>query len=569
MHWDFEFDVVSVGSGGGGLVAAASASDAGGTALVVEKRGVLGGSTGMSGGVVWLPNNPVMKRDGIDDSEERGMRYFASTVGDVGPASSDARRRTFLSSGADMIRLLEDKGVAFVRCDGYSDYYSNNDGGHDIGRSIEPRPFDGRRIGEWLPKIQPGMAAGLGMSVKTNELRHVQYFNRSLRSFVIAARVQLRTWVSALTKRPILTNGTALIAELVRVCLDAGVELWTDTAFEEFIVEDGAVTGIRVRRGEDVVAVRARKGVVLASGGFAHNPALRREHGGDQTPDPAWSVANPGDTGEALSAAIALGAQTDLLDEAWWLPGPDRALGASTLSAARNRPGTIIVGTDGRRFVNESNSYVEVGKAMFARDQVTPAVPSWLVFDDGYRRRYAHRRSLLVGRLSPEWLESGLIVQAATLRELAVSCGIDPQGLEQQVAEFNRHAAAGEDPQFGRGTSAYNVCLGDPGGSVPNAAVGPLESGPFYAFRVFPSDVGTCGGLITDEAARVLTADGPIPGLYATGNTTATVMGRHYLGAGASIANSMVFGYVAARHALGGSDDPEQPQDRKTQGVSA
>lgn len=550
VKWDHEVDIISIGSGGGGLVTAIAARESGGSALVVEKREFLGGSTGMSGGVVWLPNNPVMQRDGIDDSEELGMRYFASTVGDVGPASSDVRRRTFIREGNAMVRLLEDKGVRFSRCEGYSDYYSNNDGGNAIGRSIEPRPFDGLRLGPWLPKIQPGMGKGLGLAVRTNELRDVQYFNRSVRSLFIAARVQMRTWKAKVTKRPSLTNGTALIAELVNVCVDAGVELWTNSSFDSLIVEDGRVTGMRILKAGELLTVRARRGVVIAAGGFAHNTELREKYGQDQIPDPAWSVANPGDTGDVLDAALELGAQTDLMDEAWWLPSPERALGAGTLSAARNRPGTMIVGSDGRRFVNESNSYVEVGKAMFARNKTTTAVPSWLIFDDGYRRRYAHLRSLVIGRIPPEWIDSGAIKKAATLSELAALCGIDPTGLEEQVAEFNRHAVMGQDPHFHRGESAYNACLGDPGSGVPNPAVGPVDAAPYYAFKILPSDVGTCGGLLTDESGRVLSADGPIPGLYATGNTTATVMGRHYLGAGASIANSMVFGYVAARDAL-------------------
>ncbi len=284
--------------------------------------------------------------------------------------------------------------------------------------------------------------------------------------------------------------------------------------------------------------------MLLAAGGFARNPEMRRKYSGAQPNEAQWTIANPGDTGEVLDAAIRLGAQTDLLDEAWWLPSTVPALGASTVGQARQRPGAIFVNRAGKRFCNESNSYVEVGKAMYAND----AVPTWLIFDDGYRRRYAASRSL-PGRMPPEWIDQGLIHKASTIESLAGQIGLDAAALTETIRRFNADAAQGLDPDFGRGQSAYNRCLGDPG-YKPNPAVGPLDRAPYYAAEIFPGDVGTCGGLITDEAARVLDVDGrPIAGLYATGNITATVMGRTYPGAGASIANTMVFGYVAARHA--------------------
>lgn len=550
VTWDEDFDVVVIGSGGGGLLAGLAAREAGGSALVVEKRDLIGGSTAMSGGVVWLPNNPLMQRDGISDSDEAALRYFAETVGEVGPASSQARRETFISKGREMVRFLEERGARFTRCENYSDYYSNRPGGSVIGRSIEPLPYDGRRLGEWLPKVQPGLAMGVGLNVMTNELRDVQYVNRSIRSFHIAARVQLRTWWSSLTKNPVLTNGTALIASILEMCVDRGVEVRTGTAFEEYVLEEGVVTGVRIRAGDTVRTVRARRGVVIAAGGFAHNQELRKRFAGSQLPDPSWSMANPGDTGDTVAATLALGVKTDFMDEAWWLPSPPREMARGTLQAARNRPRTIMVGADGKRFANESNSYVELGKAMFARQDTTTAVPAWLIFDDGYRRAYAHTSSLLFGRLPKEWLASPEFRHDSTLAGLAAKCGIDPAGLEEQVARFNKHASNGKDPEFGRGESEYNHCLGDPSRRIPNPAVGPLDSGPFYAFPVYPADVGTCGGFLTDEFGRVLAEDGPVPGLYATGNVTATVMGRHYLGAGASIANTMVFGYVAGHHAM-------------------
>ncbi|MEZ5166807.1 MAG: FAD-binding protein, partial [Acidimicrobiales bacterium] len=299
------------------------------------------------------------------------------------------------------------------------------------------------------------------------------------------------------------------------------------------------------------IRIRARRGVLLSAGGFAHNAEMRGRFGGDQPNGAKWSIANPGDTGEALSMAMAIGARTDLMDEAWWLPSPRTGrFGQSTLDQARQRPRTIYVDAAGERFVNESNSYMEVGKAMYERDKTSRAVPCWLVFDDRYRKRYAHLKSS-PGRFPKKLLESGRLKKAPTLAALAEECGIDADGLAATVAFFNEHAARGEDPLFGRGASAYNRALGDPNRRV-HPCLGPIDEAPFYACEVLPGDIGTCGGLLTDEHARVIGADGePIPGLYAAGNITATVMGRHYLGPGASIANTMVFGAIAAAHATG------------------
>lgn len=553
--WDASYDFVAVGSGGGGMVAAVAAADSGATALVVEKQARIGGSTAMSGGMAWVPNNSVMRRAGVADSYEEAMAYFEAVVGDVGPASSYERRHAFCTAGPEMIDFLEAKGVRFVYCPGYSDYYSDAKGGNDSGRGVEPVPWDGRRLGSWSDKVQIGMAKHLGMAVMTNEARYLSHYNRSAKAFATSARVALRTMKAKALRQDLLTNGASLIGQVLKIALDSGVHIWPDTPLEELIVDGGRVIGVRVVRDGKPVRVEARRGVLLATGGFAQNREMRAEFSGDQPNQAKWSMANLGDTGEAIRAAMALGAKTDLMDEAWWLPSPRSGkFGQNTLDQARQRPRTIYVDADGKRFVNESNSYMEVGKAMYARDKTSKAVPCWLIFDDRYRKRYAHVRSS-PGRFPKEVMASGKIKKAGSLRELAEMCGIDPDGLVATVENFNKHAAEGKDPEFGRGESAYNKALGDPHRKVKNPCVEPIDEPPFYACDVVPGDVGTCGGMLTDEHARVIGEDNkPIPGLYATGNATATVMGRHYLGPGGSIANSMVFGYVAARHATAGSD---------------
>jgi 3-oxosteroid 1-dehydrogenase len=548
--WDIAFDFVAVGSGGGGMVAALAAAQAGATVLVVEKQSLVGGSTAMSGGMAWVPNNAIMKRAGVPDSYDEGMAYFDAVVGDVGPASSHERRHAFCTAGPEMLDFLEREGVRFVYCPGYSDYYSDAEGGSDIGRGVEPVPWDGHQLGPWSGKVQIGMAKHLGMAVMTNEARHLSHYNRSIKAFTTSARVAIRTMLARTRRQDLLTNGASFIGQVLEISLSRGVEIWTDAPLEDLIVEKGRVVGVRVTRDGQPTNVQARNGVLLSTGGFAQSREMRTEFGGDQPNTARWSMANLGDTGEAIRSAMALGAKTDFMDEAWWLPSPRSGkFGQNTLDQARQRPRTIYVDAAGKRFVNESNSYMEVGKAMYARDKTSKAVPCWLIFDDRYRKRYAHIRSS-PGRFPKEALESGKIKKAATLPELAALCGIDPAGLVETVAQFNTYAADGKDPEFGRGVSAYNKALGDPHRKVQNPCIEPIDEAPFYACDVVPGDVGTCGGLLTDEHARVIGKDDrPIPGLYATGNATATVMGRHYLGPGGSIANSMIFGYVAAKHA--------------------
>ncbi len=552
--WDKSVDLLIVGSGGGGMVAALATLDAGLEPLVVEKQSLVGGSTGLSGGMVWLPNNPLMRRDGITDSHEDGLAYLADVVGDIGAPSSPARREVFLTAGSEMINFLLRKGVRLVRCPGWSDYYPNHKGGNAAGRGVEGIPFDAAELGNWSDKVQPPMARNFGFVVLTNELRSVQYFNRAPRAFAVAMRVFARTTAARIRRREMLTNGASLIAQMLKaliVLADGEPPLWTTAAMEDLIVEDGRVVGARVKRDGSTLSVEARRGVLLAAGGFGHNADMRRRYSGDQPNEGKWSIANAGDTGEVLQTAMRLGAKTDLLDEAWWLPSvfiADGGPAAKSLGSGRQRPGAIYVDATGRRFCNESNSYVEVGKAMYANK----AVPCWMVFDEGYVGRYVSGANPLKKRRLPEELiERGAVIRGDTISDLARQIDVPADELQHTIQRFNQFAAKGLDPDFGRGQSAYNDCLGDPG-YRPNAALGPLERAPYYATRVLPADVGTCGGVITNEHAQVLDEqDRVIDGLYATGNTTATVMGRTYPGAGASIASTMVFGYVAARHAAG------------------
>ena len=235
--WDSTVDVVIVGTGGGGIVAALAAADAGMHALVLEKQALVGGSTCMSGGIVWIPNNPVMRAAGVADSHEDAMAHFEAVVGDVGPCSSAERREAFLSAGTEMVTFLQQLGVRFAYCRGYSDYYSNAKGGHDLGRGIEPVPWDGRVLGGWLEKLQPGLAKSLGLAVMTNEARALSNYNRSIGAFAVSARVVLRTYAAKSRGQALLTNGASLIGQMLKIALDRGIPVWTDAPLEALKLE--------------------------------------------------------------------------------------------------------------------------------------------------------------------------------------------------------------------------------------------------------------------------------------------------------------------------------------------
>ncbi|OOK77102.1 3-oxosteroid 1-dehydrogenase [Mycobacterium kansasii] len=463
-RWDRSVDLLIAGSGGGGMVAGLVALDRGLEPLIVEKQALVGGSTGLSGGIVWLPNNPLMRAEGIADTHEDGLAYLADVVGDVGAASSAARREMFLTAGYEMIDFLIRKGVRLIRCAGWSDYYPNHNGGNAAGRAVEGIPFDAAQLGSWSGRLQPPLAKNYGYVVLTNELRSVQYFNRSPRAFAVAARVFLRTRAARMRGRQILTNGASLVGQMLEVLLDLSdgrPPLWTNAAMEDLVVEDGRVVGARVIHDGVPLRIEARKGVLLAAGGFGHNAEMRRRYSGEQPNDGKWSIANAGDTGEVLQAAMRLRAKTDLLDEAWWLPSvfiPNGGAAAASLGSGRQRPGAIYVDSSGRRFCNESNSYVEVGKAMYA----AKAVPCWMVFDHGYVRRYVTGTKPFDRRLPPDFVDSGAVQRGDTIADLARRIGVPGDALTRTIQRFNHFAANGLDPDFGRGQSAYNACLGDP-----------------------------------------------------------------------------------------------------------
>ncbi|WP_433526137.1 FAD-binding protein [Nocardia pseudovaccinii] len=551
--WDHTTDFLVVGSGAG-VVGALRARALGKDVLVVEKSDLLGGSTCMSGGVMWLPNNPLMQREDVSDSLDTALAYFDSVVGDAGPASSPARRLTYINSGIEMVGFLESEGLKFRRCEGYSDYYAGVrgiEGGSARGRSIEPEIFDKKKLGAWCDRIRPGFAGG--MVIYTVEAAPMSLMRTRI-GMATMARVGRRTVGGRIRGQKLAANGAALIARLVDALLRREIPIWTESALTDLVVEDGRVVGAVIHRDGRDVRVRARDGILLAAGGFARNETMRKEHSDGRPVGAEWTSSNPGDTGEAIRIAEGLGAATDMLDEAWWMPSwimPDGTPGMCL--SERCKPGSLIVDAQGLRYFNEACSYQEAGQQMYARHREnSAAIPSWLIIDSRHRSRYPFGMAP-AGWTPKELITGGVLKRADTLEDLARQCDIPADTLRETIDRFNLFAETGVDEDFHRGEGDHERFYGDRT-RQPNPSLGPIEKGPFYAAALYPGDIGTSGGLLCDEFSRVLNADGePIGGLYATGNCTASVMGRKYLGAGASIAASAVFGYVAANHA---SPDP-------------
>ena len=544
------YDLVVIGSGAGSVCAALAAKRLGAKPLIIEKTPKFGGSTALSGGVIWLPNNPVMKRAGVQDSEEAGRLYLDACTAGAGIESTPARRAAYLREGPHAISFLEEHGMKFAHCEGWSDYHEGQlPGAVSRGRSMEAQPFDLRALGPWQDKFRRHEGAWR-VPITVPELTYAGLNGRTAASKMTLLRVGWRILRNRLG-RDIGGMGAALQGRLLKIALDEKIEIWLDASLKDLSVADAKVTGVVIERAGREQRVAVTRGVLLDAGGFSHNAEMRRRY---QRPGTTteWSAASPGDTGEVQQIAMNHGADVALMEESWWIP-VSRPPGGDLLfnnPLDLSKPHTIMVDRSGRRFVNEATSYVAVGLAMYERSKTVPANPSWAIIESRHRNRYRWGGQS-PGEPPPEWIKSGYMRRAATLSDLAQQCGIEPATLIDSVDRFNRFARDGKDEDFGRGDSAYDRYYGD-STARPNAALGTIETGPFYAVQIHAGDTGTSGGLVTDEHARVLRVDGkPIVGLYATGNTSAPVMSRSYPGGGASIGAALVFGYIGARHACG------------------
>ncbi len=551
MH--FDCDVLVAGSGAGGLAAAVTARKAGLEVLVAEKEPVFGGTTALSGGWLWIPNHPMQREIGVADSMQDAATYLLHEAGE----HYDAERvDAFLRAAPRMVEYFtRETAVQFDASPTFPDYHPDAPGGRPGGRSIVARAFDGRDLGKKLKWLRPplpeltvfGIMIGSGA-----ELVHFMRWSKSLESaWFVARRLLGHGAATLLHGRGVrLTNGNALAGRLLKSAMDAGVELWSGAPVKELTRDGGTVTGARVEKDGQAVRVRARKGVVLACGGFPQDAERRArlfphaEH---------YSPAPPGNTGDGLKLAQSIGGRLDetLPNAAAWVPVSrvPRGGGAWGLFPHfidRAKPGVIAVTAKGRRFVNEGNSYHDFVQALLK----TGETHAYLVTDHRAIRAYG------LGFVKPRplplgpHLESGYLISARTIPELARVAEIDA-ALEATVEEFNRHAKMGSDPIYRKGENAYNRFYGDVD-IRPNPCVAPLAQPPFYAVRVEIGDLGTYAGIHTNGHAQVLDEHKrPIPGLYAAGNDALSIMGGNYPGPGITLGPAMTFGWLAGRHLAG------------------
>jgi 3-oxosteroid 1-dehydrogenase len=543
------YDVVVIGSGAAGMTAALTAARQGLSCVVVEKAPTFGGSAARSGAGIWIPNNSVILAAGVPDTPAKAAAYLAAVVGPEVPAD---RQRAFLAHGPATISfVMANSPLRFRWMEGYSDYYPELPGGLPNGRSIEPDQLDGTVLGAELAHLNPPyLDVPAGMVVFSADYKWVALAAVNARGAAVAAQCLARGAKAATLGQKPLTMGQALAAGLRAGLRSAGVPVWLNTPLTDLHVEKGTVTGAVVTRDGAPGLVRARRGVIVGSGGFEHNAAMR-ERFQRQPIGTEWTVGAKENTGDGIRAGERLGAALDLMEDAWWGPAIPIPGQPYFCLAERTLPGGLLVNGSGRRFVNEAAPYSDVVHTMYDVHDTEPAIPCWLITDQNYRNRYLFKDVLPTLPFPDSWYESGAAHKEWTLDALAASIGVPAAALRTSVNRFNAQARQGEDPDFHRGDSAYDHYYTDPS-VLPNSCLAPLWLPPYHAFRIVPGDLGTKGGLRTDARARVLREDGSvIPGLYAAGNASAAVMGHSYAGAGSTIGPAMTFGYIAARDIAG------------------
>lgn len=558
---DLSCDVLVVGSGAGGLSTAITARKSGLDVIIIEKDQYFGGTTAFSGGVLWIAGNRHARDVGVTDSREAARTYLKHEIGNH---FDDAAIDAFLDVGPRMLEFFERETEAKFILSAYPDYHPDVEGGATLGRSVTAAPYDARALGVEIRRLRPPLETitfiGMMFNSSNDELKHFFRVTSSLTSAIyVAKRLASHIKDLALYRRGVkITSGNALAARLAKTVFDLGIPLLTATPARRLISRNGAITGAVVSDEKGEYRITARRAVVLASGGFPHDQArIARAYphlarGGEHL-----SPTPEANTGDGIRMAEEVGGNCDIRfsNAAAWMPVSRVPLGNRTGAfphlVDRYKPGVIAVNRKGRRFTNESESYHDVGAAMIADGAGGKETAAWLICDHATIRKYG------LGYAKPApvpvgiFVRNGYLTRGATLRELAANAGIDAEGLEGAVREYNQGAAHGVDTAFKRGSTAFNRYLGD-AEHKPNPNVAPVGAGPYYALKIIMGDLGTFDGLTTDVVGRVVRHDGTaIGGLYAVGNDRASIMGGNYPGAGITLGPIMTFGYITGRHLAG------------------
>jgi len=567
-EWDRTVDLLVMGSGAAGMGAAVRAHDLGLDVLLVEKSELYGGNSAMSGGVCWVANNPGMEKEGIADSDEDGFEYLKHiTKGDV----PDSKLRLYIRESKRVLAYLhENTHVRYIPLAKYTDYYPEAPGGRAGGRSMDPLPFDGAKLREDLIRMRrphpqsqilgkfgitaKEAQAAIGVGFQTMMFMAWQMFLYMLRHF------KRKRWGRD-TK---LCAGNSLMGRLLLSLRERNVPTWLNTGVEELVFEDGKAVGAMLNKEGKTLRVKATRGIVLAAGGFSRNLEMRQKY--QRHPiTTEWTAGTPSNTGDAIQMGRDAGGALGLMDEAWWTPVSlvPKSPFSWVLVVEKSLPHGLFLNQEGKRFTNEAAPYIDVVNGMYDDVAKTGAAdPRWFhIFDATYRKSsiagpVAPGKVMSDKQLPRRYRDGKFLYKAKTLDELCEQLEIPAANAKAAITRFNEYAVKGEDPDYNRGWSAQDRYYGDPK-VKPNCSLGPIETGPFYAVQIYPGDLGTKGGLVTDEHSRVLKEDGQaIPGLYAAGNSAESVMGRTYPGAGGTIGPALTFGFLAAEDAARGQDPP-------------
>jgi len=559
-----DYDLIVVGSGAGALLAAIAAHDGGLRPLVLEKTNLVGGTSALSGGGIWIPVNDDMAKAGIQDSTDTAFGYVKRCARGL---ASDRRILAYVETARTLARTLAQIGVPYRCMPHYSDYYPGTEGALPGGRTMDPVDFNAGRLGlqglELLRPTNPGQLILGRMQINAFEARSMLARERKSKWVLmwIMARYFLDyPWRSKTRRDRRLTGGQALVGGLLAAARARKIPIWTETTLQSLQQKDGRVCGVTVLRDGQTQPISAAKGVLLAAGGFERNQEMRERHLPQPT-NQAWTATPPGaNTGDAIRAGADVGAQLHLMEHTWGAPtlAVPKEEKFRAMFVERSLPGCMVVNGRGERFLNESGPYPEFQQAMFANHAKTgSAIPAWIVFDARFRANYPigpmmPASAVPDSRLRKSWLGQ-VYWKGETLQELAAHIGVDPQGLAASAARMTQFAQTGKDLDFDRGGNSFDRYYGDIH-VHPNPNLAPINQGPFYAMQLWPGDIGTKGGLLTDEDARVLDTQGQaIEGLYCVGNNAASVMGPSYPGAGSTLGPAMTFALRAVAHLRGQS----------------